>query len=559
MNRKKTASAVVWRGVTHAMLLAGSILFAAPFIWLLSTSSKVNDELYPPKWIPQIPRGVIESPYIDVRDNERPLKPVLVSVEDWQRLFLPVCDAISGAIEGYRDEFPEFYGPFLTNRVWAEAVFARLLRRAPDVVFTKMNSEATAWFVENTTPKLCREVFDTVYRRVALSDVVLHGWDLSIERPTAGANFSWRVVDGDAVVVSRPEGLDRPGQEVRYSFAKRGSFRVETILPTAMRLEDLKRVVVSNHCDRSWHTLWATVEMEGRKFVSAQSAFSGTDLWQETTWQFASEDDDSIKMKTWLRLEAAGVSEFVEPGKIRVTVEYRYAPRIFATFNKYTDNYRKALRIAPMTLYVRNSVLLVLLNVVGQVLGSSLVAFSFARLRWPGRDACFFLVLATMMIPPQVTMIPVFLIFKELGWYNSLKPLWVTSFFGGAFNIFLLRQFMLGIPRDLEDSAKIDGCSYFRIYRSIVLPLIKPALATIGIFTFLYVWNDFMGPLVYLTDQRLYPLSLGLFALQALQGGAFSYGLMMSASVMMTVPVILLFFSAQRTFIQGVTLSGLKG
>ncbi|MFA6242169.1 MAG: ABC transporter permease subunit [Candidatus Hydrogenedentales bacterium] len=557
MSKRRGIGKTVGWLFSHFVLLLGSILFAAPFVWLLSTSSKVNDELYPPKWFPQIPTGVVESPYMGVR--ERPSKPAMVDGEDWKRLAEPVRDAISEAIQGYRGEFPEFYEPFLSNSEWADAVFARLLKRAPESLFTETDSEAAVWFVDSVTPELAREVFDTVYRRVALADVVFYGWDLSIEKPTAGGRFQWRVVEGDAEIVDRPEGLDRPAQEIRYSFHGRGSFRVETILPIGIALEKLKKVVVSNHCDRSWHSISATVELEGRKYVSAQSAFAGTDLWQDTTWQVESEDDASIKMKTWLRLKAAGASEFSEPGKARVTVEYRYAPHVLAVLNKYTDNYRKALRIAPIGQYFRNSVVLVVLNVIGQVVGSSLVAFAFARLRWPGRDVCFYLVLATIMIPPQVTMIPLFLVFKELGWYNTLKPLWVTSFFGGAFNIFLLRQFMLGIPRDLEDSAKIDGCGYFRIYRSIVLPLIKPALATIGIFTFLSVWNDFMGPLVYLTDQRLFPLSLGLFALQALQGGAFSFGLMMSASVLMTLPVILLFFSAQRTFIQGVTLTGLKG
>jgi ABC-type glycerol-3-phosphate transport system permease component len=154
-------------------------------------------------------------------------------------------------------------------------------------------------------------------------------------------------------------------------------------------------------------------------------------------------------------------------------------------------------------------------------------------------------------------MIPVFLIFKEMGWYNTLRPLWVMSLFGSAFYIFLLRQFMLGIPRDLEDSARIDGCGYFGIFWRIILPLVKPALATIGIFTFLSVWNDFMGPLIYLSDQRLYPLSLGLFSLQVMIANA--HGILMAASVLMTLPVMVLFFAAQRQFIQGVTLTGLKG
>ena len=142
----------------------------------------------------------------------------------------------------------------------------------------------------------------------------------------------------------------------------------------------------------------------------------------------------------------------------------------------------------------------------------SLVAYAFARLHWPGRDFCFLLMLATMMIPGQVTMIPHFLIWKSLGAYNTLTPLWLGSAFGSAFFIFLLRQFLKGIPRDLEDAARIDGCGFLRIYWHIMLPLVKPSLAAIAIFTFMGTWNDFMGPLIYLADQRLYPLAFGLYA-----------------------------------------------
>ena len=165
--------------------------------------------------------------------------------------------------------------------------------------------------------------------------------------------------------------------------------------------------------------------------------------------------------------------------------------------------------------------------------------------------------MATMMIPPQVTMIPYFLIIKHLGWYNTLNPLWVVSFFGNAFSIFLLRQFMKGIPRDLEDAARIDGCNFMQVYWHVIMPLIKPTLACIAIFTFMGVWNDFMGPLIYLADQPLYPLSLGLYALNVQEGG--NYGMMMAGSFLMTLPVIIIFFFAQKYFIQGVTLTGMKG
>jgi ABC-type glycerol-3-phosphate transport system permease component len=206
---------------------------------------------------------------------------------------------------------------------------------------------------------------------------------------------------------------------------------------------------------------------------------------------------------------------------------------------------------------VRNSFYLTGMNIIGQLFACSLVAYAFSRLRWFGRDVFFVILLSTMMLPPQVTMVPVFLIFKALGWYNTLRPLWVPSLFGAAFFIFLLRQFFMTIPRDLEDAAKIDGCGPFGIYWRIMLPLVKPALATVAIFQFLGTWNDFMGPLIYIGDERLTPLSLGLFNFRMEHGA--EWGMLMAASLLMTLPAVVIFFFAQRYFIQGITLTGVKG
>ncbi|MGC8845231.1 MAG: carbohydrate ABC transporter permease, partial [Candidatus Hydrogenedens sp.] len=246
-------------------------------------------------------------------------------------------------------------------------------------------------------------------------------------------------------------------------------------------------------------------------------------------------------------------------GKLRLQLEIRKTSYPVVLARKIWGNYREVLREVPIIRYTYNSLFLVLMNIIGQIFSASFVAYAFARLRWPGRDYYFILILATLMIPAQVTLVPQFLIWKTFGLYNTLVPLWAGSFFGNAFFIFLLRQFMLSIPKDLEDSALIDGCGYLCIYRHIILPLIKPALATVAIFTFLWVWNDFMGPLIFLTDQEKYPLSLGLFALHALMIWLARFELMMSAAVLMTLPVIALFFFAQRQFIQGITLTGMKG
>jgi len=222
------------------------------------------------------------------------------------------------------------------------------------------------------------------------------------------------------------------------------------------------------------------------------------------------------------------------------------------------ENYSDVFERMPYLIYFRNSVFVTVMTIVGVVISSSLVAYAFACLRWPGRNALFIFVLATMMLPMQVTMIPMFVLFKELGWLNTYKPLIVPAFFGGgAFNIFLLRQFFLTIPKELFEAARIDGCSEFRIYWNIVLPLAKPALATVAILTFMFSWNDFLGPLIYLSDQLKGTLALGL----ALFVGQHQteWGMLMAASVLMMLPMVLIFFFFQRYFIKGFVMSGIKG
>jgi len=220
-------------------------------------------------------------------------------------------------------------------------------------------------------------------------------------------------------------------------------------------------------------------------------------------------------------------------------------------------NYPEALTYIPFLLYLRNTLIVVIFVVVGSLLSCSLVAYGLSKIKWPGRDLLFFIALSTMMLPYQVIMIPIFIIFKNLGWVNSFKPLTVPAFFGSAFFIFLLRQFFMSIPIELSNAAKIDGCSEFRIYSSIILPLAKPALATVGLFSFMSSWNDFLGPLVYISNPNKYTISLGLAMYRSQYSS--QWAMLMAASTVVVLPIIILFFFTQRTFIQGIALTGLKG
>ena len=228
-------------------------------------------------------------------------------------------------------------------------------------------------------------------------------------------------------------------------------------------------------------------------------------------------------------------------------------------------NYRDAfvydsdrLGYIPFLYYIRNTILICWLTVVGTVFSNALAAYGFARLRWRGREVFFLMTLATMMIPFPVVMVPLYTLFRTLGWIGTFRPLWAPAFFGSAFNIFLLRQFFRGIPFELSEAAMIDGGNEWQIFVNVVTPLAKPALAVVALFTFLGAWTDFLGPLIYLVDQKTFTLSLGLQFYQSQNGGT-QWNLLMAATTIVILPVVVLFFFTQKILIQGIALTGLKG
>ncbi len=220
-------------------------------------------------------------------------------------------------------------------------------------------------------------------------------------------------------------------------------------------------------------------------------------------------------------------------------------------------NYPNTVTYITFFLYLRNTLIVALTSTVGELIACSLVAYSLARINWPGRQILFIITVATLMLPFQVTLIPLFLLFKRIGWVGDFRPLIIPHFFGSGLYIFLLRQFFMTIPTELSEAARIDGASEFRIYWSILLPLAKAALATVAIFEFIARWRDYLGPLIYLSDQKLFVLSLGLYEYSSQYGR--EWGLLMAASVLITLPIILLFFFLQKVFVQGIALTGIKG
>ncbi len=221
------------------------------------------------------------------------------------------------------------------------------------------------------------------------------------------------------------------------------------------------------------------------------------------------------------------------------------------------SNFKQASEFVPLFSYMGNTLMVAALDVLGTIMVCPLVAYGLSRLQWKGRDTLFLITLAVMMIPTEVTMVPSFILFSSLGLVGTYVPLFIQSFFGRPFMIFLMRQFFLGLPGELEDAARIDGASEFRIFRQVMLPLVVPGILTIGLFRFMNTWNDFTGPLLYLNKSSMYTISIGLqmFTTQY----ETEWSLLMAASIITISPVVFTYFLVQKRFIEGITFSGIKG
>ncbi len=538
------------RAWIYVLLIVGTIIFSWPFLWMATTSVKVDREMFVEQmhvW-PQRPIPQIKSPYIDTRYYND------VTGKHLDEL-LPVLEA---HIQKMDYPWPAEADRAVAIKQVARGAFQKLQNTMPVTIWDSPSLVVEA--TQRVDAAMVTDVLGQIRRALLVGQLRARSYDLQEDQLVAPDKVAdgWHVGGTAEAKLVQIDDKNEPHAELRYDFTKGDKVLLSQTFHTSYPISRLYRLQLYLRNDDTWHPVTVYIEKLGKKY-QAEQTYDLNDFtsWSVGTWQEPGPDDRTNKVRTWTLLKEIGLSPVTGPNDIKVTIEVDRSTQAGAWRSKGLRNYKLALQHLPFWRYMATSLFIVILNVCGTLLSSSLVAYSFARLQWPGRNFCFALMLGTMMVPMQVTMIPLFLIVRALGWYNTLYPLWVISFFGGAFNVFLLRQFLRGIPRDLEDASKIDGCGFWRVYWHIMLPLVKPTLAAISIFTFMASWNEFMAPLIYLQDQRLYPLALGLFAFNIEAG--ITTSMLMAASLLMILPVIIIFFFAQKYFIQGVTLTGMKG
>ena len=579
------------RAWLHVTLLFFVAVFLFPFIYMFATSMKTDEELIERAYFPAIPTFQPLSPR--VLEMPPPARPPEAPQEAWDEA-LPELAAITrqaveaaplplGAdavdVDEYRTAVTHFLLQRLTARIGGET-------------WSGPRDALVAAYRQGLTPAMIENALLARLARLELRGLQVRTLDARIHLITAGADIArtWTIESGDAAMLP---GKDSTVLRYRFDSPDAAPITLRCDFPFPTDPQDLHKLIFAFKPDDSWHQVDATLDVGPTRWVSVKTKYLGTTRNQSILFQPPTFDDTTDRKRIWVPLEKTGTeprrhegtkggtsdqadseSSSLPPSapspslrasvpsflraSFRITISPSSTPA--AIWGKARRNYDRAFESVPFWRYVRNSLFVVVLATIGTLFSASFVAYAFARLNWPGRAVAFGILLSTMMLPQQVTFIPQFMIWRAAGLYNTLSPLWLPAWFGTAFFIFLMTQHMKTIPKELEEAARIDGASVLRTWWQIILPQCKPALAAIAILVSMSAWNDFLSPLIYLRDQGKFPLSLGLYALRldTPEGGT-DWTMVMAGNVLMTFPVVVIFFLFQRYFITGMTMSAVKG
>lgn len=546
---------VAQKGWVHVLLLTAIAICLYPFVWMFMTSIKTDEELSLGSLAPAIPSFRRESPYVRAEiEVERPedapapqFSAALPALREMTRA------ATTAALPGGL--------PSIDRERWASSAASMLLGRTvgrlPKQVWTGDTSALLEQYRQLLTPDAISGAIADQLSRLELSALTLRTLDGHTISLATGTEIPdrFRIESGTASLVGT-----EAGGRLDYAFRSGSDEPVvlvhDFMLPAGVEAEAIHKLTLSLRADDSWHRVTATLDVGHTHWESTKPSYLAQNRAVSISFQPPSFDDTTIRARTWVPLRAEGTSDRDRNARLRIVISPSSA--LQATVGKVLRNYLRAFNSVPFFQYVGNSLVLVTLTIAGALFSSAFVAYAFARLHWPGRAVALIILLSTMMIPSQVTMIPSFLVWRSLGWYNTLNPLWVPAWLGSAFFIFLMVQHMKTIPKELEEAARIDGLNVVQTWWYVIVPQLKPTLAAIAIMSFLGAWNDFLGPLIYLRDQSKFPLSLGLFGMRIMDSSP-DWSMLMAGNMLMTLPSILVFFAFQRYFIEGMTVSGMKG
>ena len=573
MNHRKKTQQVetkIFRGVGYLLLVGAAFCTMIPMLWLLTSSFKTASEIFavPIQWFPNLPPRVASSPYIVEDAYPKIEKPMAVNEAGWEALQPQLTQIIWAEAQTHiaaNGKFSNYVSSEELQTEIIEGLWQQLVAGLPDEVWNGTTDSVTAAVRDTIIPEAVDTIWGSVYREVAVGTLQIE--DLDFNR-TPIEVVNWEAETGTRIRTS--DDL-QTAASLSYNFQDSDTTRMTAAISSPIPIERIRRITLPVRGDASYHRLSLTVFVpqsgmnagstnNGITYQPTRSFVLGSALWTDSVWRVHGipgelESSQITMQRVETNLAAQSAVAVGAGSQLFLQLSIHQPAYLSIVWDKLTSNYRNLWKKVPYNRYFVNSVFIATASTLLTLFFCSLGGYAFAKYQFRGQKILFGILLASMMVPFQVLLVPLFGLMYDIGWLNSYKAI-VIPFSVGAFGVFLMRQFIVTIPSELLDAARIDGCSEFGIYYRIVLPIIKPALGALTIYSFLGSWNGYLWPLIILRDEAKYTLPIGLANLVGIYRQ--DYGMLMAGTLLSLMPIVILFLAMQREFVQGITLGGVK-
>ena len=563
----------IFKGIGYLLLVGAAFCTMIPLLWLLTSSFKTANEIFavPIQWFPSFPPRVTSSPYIVENAYPKIEKPMAVDKTMWETLQPELTQAIWMKTQTHIAANAQLSNYVPSEEVQTEiteGLWQQLVTSLPDEVWKGTKASIVTEVQDAIIPEAIDTIWSSVYREVAIGTLQIE--DLDFNR-TAIEAVEWETLSGTNTR-TRPSEDTQTVANLSYNFQDSDTLYITTTMPTPVPIDQIRRLTLPVRGDASYHRLSLSVSVLQPGEMPDNNTTNNTvyqptrpfvlesALWKDTVWRLhgipGELESSHITMQQVKTADPVPSIVKGETGnRLFLQLTIHQPSYLSIVWDKLTSNYRNLWKTVPYNRYFINSIFIATASTLLTLFFCSLGGYAFAKYRFRGQKILFGILLASMMVPFQVLLVPLFGLMYDIGWLNSYKAI-IIPFSVGAFGVFLMRQFIVTIPTELLDAARIDGCSEFGIYYRIVLPIIKPALGALTIYSFLGSWNGYLWPLIILRDEEKYTLPIGLANLVGIYRQ--DYGMLMAGTLLSLMPIVILFLAMQREFVQGITLGSVK-
>ena len=574
MNQSRKGQRVetkIFRGTGYLLLVAAAFCTMIPLLWLLTSSFKTANEIFavPIQWFPSFPPRVASSPYIIEDAYPKIEKPMTVEKTKWDELQTELTQAIWTQARAHiaaNTQFSNYVPSEQLQTEMIEGLWQQLVTTLPDEIWHETTESVATAVRDAVIPEIVDTIWGSVYREVGIGTLQIE--DIDFNR-TPIETVKWETASETRTRI-RPSEDTQTVASLSYNFQDSDTFHITAAVPSPVRIDRIRRLTLPVRGDASYHRLSLTVSVlqpeeatDNTNRITYQSTrpfVLESALWKDAVWRLhgiPGELESSHITMQQVKTDDAGQPQVgigTEP-QLSLQLTIHQPSYLSIVWDKLTSNYRNLWKTVPYNRYFINSIFIATASTLLTLFFCSLGGYAFAKYQFRGQKILFGILLASMMVPFQVLLVPLFGLMYDIGWLNSYKAI-IIPFSVGAFGVFLMRQFIVTIPSELLDAARIDGCSEFGIYYRIVLPIIKPALGALTIYSFLGSWNGYLWPLIILRDEAKYTLPIGLANLVGIYRQ--DYGMLMAGTLLSLMPIVILFLAMQREFVQGITLGSVK-